>query len=138
MQSIIRVLVNAFALWLTTLIVGGTGEHGVWVVPIEDSNIGRLATLVLVALVFGLVNGTLGKVVRFVSIPLYILTLGLVGLLINGLMLLVVHWLSDLAGFGLSVESFWWGVLAALVLSLLSGILNGLLGTSKKKQERDR
>lgn len=138
MQSITRVLVNAFALWLTTLIVGGAGEHGVWVVPIEDSNIGRIATLVLVALVFGLVNGTLGKVVRFVSIPLYILTLGLVGLLINGLMLLVVHWLSGLAGFGLSVESFWWGVLAALVLSLLSGILNGLLGTNKKKQGRDR
>ncbi len=135
MRSITRVLVSAFALWLTTLIVGGSGDHGVWIVPIDDSNIGHISTLVLVALVFGLVNGTLGKVVRFVSIPLYILTLGLIGLIINGLMLLIVHWLSDLAGFGLMVESFWWGVLAALVLSVLSGILNGLLGTGKKRDD---
>ena len=90
-------------------------------------------TLLLVALVFGLVNGTLGKVVRVVSIPLYILTLGLFGLIVNGFLLWVVAWLSSLAGFGLAIGGFWWGVLAALVLSLLSGILNGLLGTNKKK-----
>ena len=88
---------------------------------------------VVAALVFGLVNGTLGKVVRVVSIPLYILTLGLFGLIVNGFLLWVVAWLSGLAGFGLAIGGFWWGVLAALVLSLLSGILNGLLGTNKKK-----
>lgn len=136
MRIIIRVLVNAFALWLTTLIVGGPGQHGIWIVPIQDDTWGNIATLVLVALVFGLVNATLGKVVRFVSIPLYILTLGLFGLIVNGIMIAVVAWLSELAGFGLTVETFWWGVLAALVLSILSGILNGLLGTSKKKDDR--
>ncbi|MEJ6488683.1 phage holin family protein [Leucobacter sp. USCH14] len=133
MRTLIRVLVNAFALWLTTLIVGGSGNHGVWIDPINADGSGQVITLVLVALVFGLVNGTLGKVVRFVSIPLYILTLGLFGLIVNGLLLAVVAWLSDLAGFGLRLDGFWWGVLAALVLSILSGILNGLLGTSRKK-----
>ncbi|SDQ11072.1 phage holin family protein [Leucobacter chromiiresistens] len=133
MRTLIRILVNAFALWLTTLIVGGSGEHGVWVEPINDDGSGKVLTLVLVALVFGLVNGTLGKVVRFVSIPLYIVTLGLFGLIVNGLLLAVVAWLSDLAGFGLRLDGFWWGVLAALVLSILSGILNGLLGTSRKQ-----
>src|SRR5690606_23885932 len=85
MRTIVRVLVSAFALWLTTLIVGGSGAHGVWIEPISDVpaepaadyRIGYIITLLLVALVFGLVNGTLGKVVRFVSIPLYIITLGL-------------------------------------------------------------
>jgi len=126
-------LVSAFALWLTTLIVGGSGDHGVWIVPISDDSYAPLVTLLLVALVFGLVNATLGKVVRFVSIPLYILTLGLFGLIVNGFMFWIVAWLSGLAGFGLAVGGFWWGVLAALVMAVLSGIMNGLLGTRKKK-----
>lgn len=133
MRTIIRILVNAFALWLTTLIVGGSGDHGVWIMPLGSGNYDHLFTLLLVALVFGLVNGTLGKLVRIVSIPLYILTLGLFGLIINGFLLWVVAWLSGVAGFGLAVGGFWWGVLAALVLSILSGIMNGLLGTNKKK-----
>ena len=133
MRTLTRILVSAFALWLTTLIVGGSGNHGVWIVPIEGSAIGTLSTLVLVALVFGLVNGTLGKVVRVVSIPLYILTLGLFGLIINGFLMWVVAWLSEIAGFGLAVDGFWWGVLAALVMSVLAGIMNALLGTGKKR-----
>src|SRR5690606_30340092 len=114
MRTIIRILVSAFALWLTTLIVGGTGDHGVWIDPISTDDYSKLITLLLVALVFGLVNATLGKVVRFVSIPLYILTLGLFGLIVNGFLFAVVATLSNLAGFGLRIETFWWGVLAAL------------------------
>ncbi len=137
MRTVIRVLVSAFALWLTTLIVGGSGDHGVWVVPLGTGPYDHLITLLLVALVFGLVNGTLGKVVRFVSIPLYILTLGLFGLIVNGIMIAAVTWLSDLAGFGLATGGFWWGVLAALVLSILSGIMNALLGTGKRSKQHD-
>lgn len=133
MRAIIRTCVGAFALWITTLIVGGPGEHGVWIEPISNDDYSPLVTLLLVALVFGLVNSTLGKIVRFVSIPLYILTLGLFGLIVNGIMISVVAWLSELAGFGLAVEGFWWGVLAALVMSIIAGILNGLLGTGKKR-----
>ncbi|MBL5972277.1 MAG: phage holin family protein [Candidatus Leucobacter sulfamidivorax] len=133
MRTVIRVLVNAFALWLTTLIVGGSGDHGVWIVPISTDDYSYLITLLLVALVFGLVNGTLGRVVRIVSIPLYILTLGLFALIVNGFLLWIVAWLSGLAGFGLAIGGFWWGVLAALVLSILAGILNALLGTNKRK-----
>ncbi len=134
MRSIIRILVSAFALWLTTLIVGGNGEHGVWIKSIETDNYGHLITLLLVALLFGLVNGTLGRIVRFVSIPLYIITFGLFGLIVNGIMIAVVAWISNLAGFGLQVDGFWWGVLGALVLSLLSGFMNALLGTRKKSR----
>lgn len=137
MRSVIRVLVGAFALWLTTLIVGGSGDHGVWITPLADDNWGLIATYLIVALIFGLVNGTLGKVVRFISFPLYILTLGLFSLIVNGIMIAIVAWVSSLLGFGLNVGGFWWGVLAALVLSLIAGILNALLGTGKSKS-RDR
>lgn len=59
------------------------------------------------ALIFGLVNSTLGRVVRFVSIPLRILTRGLFSIIINGFLIWVVAWLSDLLGFGLWVDGFW-------------------------------
>lgn len=133
MRTIVRVIIGAFALWLTTLIVGGHRGNGVWIDPITDSDTGYILTLLIVAAVFGIVNGTLGKVVRIVSIPLYIITLGLFGLIVNGFLFTVMAWLSELAGFGLAVESFWWGVLASLLLAIISGILNGLLGTGKKR-----
>ncbi|MBP1326532.1 putative membrane protein [Leucobacter exalbidus] len=134
MRTIIRVLVGAFALWLTILFMGGEGDQRVWIVPIPSDHFPQVLTLLLVALVFGLVNSTLGRIVRFVSIPLYIITLGLFGLIINGAMLALVAWISDQVGFGLRIETFWWGVVAALVMSILSGIMNALLGTNKKKR----
>lgn len=76
---------------------------------------------------------TLGAVVRFVSFPLRVLTLGLFSLLINGLMLLVVGGISNLIGFGLKVDGFWWAVLGAIILSIATTILNAILGVSKKR-----
>ncbi|MBP6684833.1 MAG: phage holin family protein [Leucobacter sp.] len=134
MRLIMRVLVSTFALWLTTLIVGGSGPRGFWIEPINDDPYSPLITMLLVALVFGLVNGTLGRIVRIVSIPLYILTLGLFGLIVNGILISVIAWLSGAAGFGLHVDGFWWGVLGAIVMSLLASIMNGLLGTNRKRK----
>ncbi len=137
MRIIVRIIVCAFALWLTTLIVGGSGDHGVWVEPYADDSSARVMSFLLVALIFGIVNATLGTVIRIVSIPLRILTLGLFGLIINGFLLLVVAWFANAIGWGLHVDTFWWGVLGALVLSILSGIMNGILGTGKRA-DRDR
>lgn len=127
MRFLLRVVVLAIALWLTTLIVGGSGNTGVWIVPFEESTWGFIGTLLLVALIFGLVNSIIGPFVRILSIPLYILTLGLFGLIINGLLLMLTAWLTQLFGFGLQVEGFWWGVLAALVMSLISAALSAIL-----------
>jgi putative membrane protein len=80
-------------------------------------------TYLLVAAIFGVVNTVIGNLVRIVAFPLYILTLGLVSLVVNGAMLLIVHAISEWFGFGLSVESFWWGVVGALVLSLSSWLI---------------
>jgi putative membrane protein len=83
-------------------------------------------TYLLVAIIFGVVNTVIGNLIRIVAFPLYILTLGLVSLLVNGFLLLIVNWISAWLGFGLSVDGLWWGVLGALVLSLSSWII-GLL-----------
>lgn len=127
MRFLVRVVVLAVALWLTTLIVGGSGNVGIWIVPFEDSTWGFIATLLLVAGVFGVVNSIVGPLVRVVSIPLYVLTLGLFGLIVNGLLLLLTAWLTQLLGFGLVIENFWWGVLAALVMSFITAILSAIL-----------
>ncbi len=119
---IVRLIVNAIALWLTTLLVAGVSVQ-----PYEDTELATVLTYLLVALIFGVVNGIIGTAVRIVAFPLYILTLGLISLIVNALLLLLAAWVSSLFGFGLEVESFWWGVLGALVLSILSAILGAIV-----------
>ena len=116
----VRLVINAIALWLTTLILAGS----VRVVSFAPHDtFATVLTYLLVALVFGIVNGVIGNLIRIVAFPLYILTLGLIALLVNGLLLLLVSWLSGLVGFGLVVDGFWAGVLGALVLAILSWII---------------
>jgi len=118
MRFLLKVIVVAFALWLTTLIVSGVS-----VVPYEDTDIATVLTYLLVAAIFGIVNATIGTFIRIVGFPLYVLTLGLISFIVNGLLLLLVDWISGLMGFGLEVDGFWWGVLGALVLGLISWLI---------------
>ncbi|GAA1761903.1 phage holin family protein [Agromyces humatus] len=126
MRFIVKVIVVAFALWLTTFIVAG-----VRVVPYENTQLATVLTYLLVALIFGLVNAIVGTFIRIVAFPIYVLTLGLISFIVNGLLLLLVDWISDLLGFGLVVESFWWGVLGALVLGLISWLIGLIVRPSK-------
>ncbi|MHC5798083.1 phage holin family protein [Lacisediminihabitans sp. FW035] len=123
MRFLVRLLVNAVALWLTTLIVAGVT---VVAFPPQDT-LAVVLTYLLVALIFGIVNGVIGNFIRIVAFPLYILTLGLLALVVNGLLLLLVSWISGILGFGLVVDGFWWGVLGALVLALLSWLIGILI-----------
>ena len=118
MRFLIKVIVDAFALWLTTLLVSG-----VRIVPYEDTTLATVLTYLLIALIFGLVNAIVGTFVRVIAFPLYLLTLGLISFIVNGLLLLLVAWISGLMGFGLVVDGFWWGVLGALVLGLISWLI---------------
>jgi putative membrane protein len=132
-RFLVRLVVNAIALWLTTLIVGG-----IEVVPFAPGEtLQQVLTYLIVALIFGVVNSVIGNTIRIVAFPIYVLTLGLVSLLVNGLLLLIVSWISDLLGFGLVIEGFWWGVLAALVLGIFAWIL-GLFARPLEGRDRDR
>ena len=122
-RFLVRLVINAVALWLTTLIVAG-----VTVVPYAPNDTtATVLTYLLVALIFGVVNGLIGNLIRIVAFPLYILTLGLIALVVNSLLLLLVAWLTSFLGFGLQVDGFWWGVLGALVLALLSWLIGIVL-----------
>ena len=132
MRLIVRLLINAVALWLTTLIVSGVN-----VVPYAPGGTLELVlTFLLIAAIFGIVNGVIGNLIRIVAFPIYVLTLGLIALIVNGLLLLLVAWISSLIGFGLTVESFWWGVLGALVLGLISWLIGILLRPLVKDRRR--
>lgn len=118
-RFLIRLGINAVALWLTTLVVAG-----VTVVPYEPGDpLAAVLTYLMVAVIFGIVNGVIGNFIRIVAFPLYILTLGLIALVVNALLLLLVAWISSLVGFGLVVDGFWWGVFGALVLAFISWLI---------------
>ncbi|RIQ31172.1 phage holin family protein [Jiangella rhizosphaerae] len=118
---IIRLLVNGFALWVATRIVDG-------VTISSDSTSSEVLTLLVVALIFGLVNALIKPVVQLLSLPLLILTLGLFTLIVNALMFWLTSWIADALDVPFHVEGFFWeAVLGALVVSFVSWILNLLL-----------
>src|SRR5690606_5344547 len=128
-RFLVKVVINAIAFWLTTLIVGAFSDSpGITITSWNEGDVGAyIVTLLLVAAIFGVVNGIIGNFIRIVAFPIYILTLGLIALVVNSLLLLLVSWISDLIGFGLQVDGFWWGVLGAVVLALLSWLISIVL-----------
>ena len=137
-RFVVRAIVNAIALWLTTLLFSAFGQgQGVHVVPYTAGDtVATVLTYLLLGLLFGVVNGVLGTAIRIVAFPLYLLTLGLISLVVNGLLFLLVAWISDVIGFGLRVEGFWWGVLGALVLGILGWIVGLVLRPLSGQDER--
>lgn len=125
MTFVFRVLINALAIWLATLVLDGLD-----VVGGEDTATTVIVFLV-VALVFGLVNAVVKPIVKLFSLPLYILTLGLFTLVVNALMLLLVGWLSERTDYGLRIDGFWTAVVGALIISIVSFVLNVAFKTKK-------
>ena len=89
-----------------------------------DSTGKKVGTLILVALIFGVVNFLVKPVVKLLSLPLLILTLGLFTLVVNALMLLLTSWLADRFDLSFHVEGFWTAVLGGLIISIVSWALH--------------
>jgi putative membrane protein len=124
MRFIVRVVVNAFAIWVVTLMPA----LQVSVTPFAPGETLQLVlTLLLVAAIFAIVNTVIGTVIKVLAFPLYILTLGLISLVINGFLLWFTAWITSFFGFGLDVGDFWWGVLAALIISIINWIFGIIL-----------
>ena len=114
MSFLIRLLVNAAALWVATQFVTGVTYHG------------AALPFVGVALVFGIVNAIIRPILKFFTFPLFILTFGLFALVLNGLMLWLTSSLSRALGIGFHVSGFgpaFWGALVVSLVSTLLGIL---------------
>ncbi|HEX2360919.1 MAG TPA: phage holin family protein [Jiangellaceae bacterium] len=120
MGLVIRVLVNAVALWVATLVVDGIDVDA-------STTSGEVLTLLAVAVLFGVVNVFVKPFVKLLSLPLYIITLGLFTLVVNALMLLLTSWIAGLLDVPFDVDGFWSAVLGALVISVVSWLLNVLV-----------
>lgn len=134
MRFIIRVVINAFAIWVVTL-VPALGVSVVAFAPGETLQL--VLTLLLVSALFALVNTFIGTAIKIVALPVYIVTLGLVSLLINGFLLWLTAWLTQWWDWGLRVQDFWWGVVAALMISLINWVF-GIILRPQRRRRRPR
>ena len=116
MSFLLRVGLTGLALWVVTLIVPGIDFVG------GSSTIQTVGIVAVVALIFGLVNAVIKPIVQVLSIPLYILTLGLFHIVINALMLWITAWITEhTTHWGLQIDHFWWTAIWAAILLSLAG-----------------
>ena len=111
-RLILRLAINAIALYVTTLLNIGVSFNGQW------------WEMAIVAFIFGLVNAFLRPILSFFTCPLILLTLGLFTLVINALMLYLTGGISDYFNLGFHVNGFWAAFFGAVVVSVVSFVLN--------------
>lgn len=130
MRFIVRVLVNAFAIWVVTLIPA----LQVTVTPFAPGGELQLVlTLLIVSAIFALVNTIIGTIIKIVAFPIYLLTLGLISLVVNGFLLWLTGVITQSFSWGLTVGDFWWGVVAALLISVINWVFGIILRPQEKK-----
>lgn len=120
MKLLLRVLVDAVALAVAAWLLAGIRVTG-------DTTQEQLTTLLLVALIFGLVNAVVAPVVKLLSLPFILLTLGLFLVVINAALLLFTGWLSEQLGLRFEVDGFWTAVLGAIIITVATWVLEALL-----------
>ena len=120
---LIRVVVNGLALWVAALVIPGVNlANG------ESSWTTKVVTVLVVALVFGVINAFVKPVARLLSLPFIILTLGLFTFVVNAFMLQITEWICDWVNLDFTIDEFFWdAVLAAVVITFVSWVLNLIL-----------
>jgi len=119
MSIIIRLLVNAVALWCAARFIDGISYRGSW------------PGLVGLSLVFGIVNAFIRPVLSFFSFPIQIVTLGLFTFVLNALMLMLTGWLAARFDIAFTVSGFVPALLGAIVVSIVSLVLGAVLSSDK-------
>jgi putative membrane protein len=126
MRFLLRVLVSAAALGVATWAVSG-------IELLAGSGWSRVGTLLAVGLIFGLINATLKPLIKVIGCAFYVLTLGLAALVVNGLLL----WLTSVIAGDLTlpfhVTGFWPAFWGAIVVGLVSWLLNLLIGDDRRR-----
>jgi putative membrane protein len=114
---LIRVVINAVALWITTLVVSGIEVTG------RSTGV-KVLTLLAVALIFGIVNAVLKPIIKVVGCVFYILTLGLIGLVVNALLFLLTDWIAGVLNLPFEIDGFWPAFWGAIVMAVVGWLIN--------------
>ena len=120
MKFLIRVIVDSLALAAAAWLI-----EGIYVT--EEAREDQVIALVVVAVIFGLINAIVAPIVKLLSLPFIILTLGLFLLVINAALLLLTSWIAGEIGLGFEVDGFWAAVLGAIVITIATWILEAVL-----------
>ncbi len=126
-KLLIRLAINAVALYAAVALLDGRG-----ITPQSENWL----SFVWLALIFGLVNAIIKPILVVMSCPLLILTLGLGTLVINTLMFMMAGWIGTQFQIGFIVESFWAGLLGAIIVSIVSFVLTGLFKDELKGKSK--
>ncbi len=120
MKLIVRIVINALAIWITSLLLSSFTFNG------------TIFGLIVVGIIFGLINSLVRPVIKFITLPINIVTLGLFTLVINAFMLILTVWLSgSLALEGNTLRSFFTAFIGAIIISIVSVILSWFLPDGK-------
>jgi putative membrane protein len=117
LRFVIRTLVTALALWVAELILDGISVSG-------SSAWANAATLIAVAIIFGLVNAIIKPIVKVLGCFFYIITLGLIAFVVNALLFLLVDWLAGLLNLPFHVDGFWPAFWGAIIVAVVSWAIN--------------
>ena len=128
MWLILRLLISAVALFVATALVPGIQLQA-------DTTLAKVTTLVVVALIFGVVNAVLKPIVKTVGCVFYILTLGLIGLVVNALLFLLTSWVAGKLHEPFHITGFWPAFWGAIIVGVVSWLLSLTLG--ERRHEKD-
>lgn len=129
MKLAIRIGINAVALWVATAVLSG-------IALTTASTASKVGTIIVVAIIFGVVNGVLKPVIKTVGCAFYVLTLGLVAFVVNGLLLWLVSWIAGTLNLPFHVDGFWPALWGAIIIGLVSWILGMFVGDDNKRVAR--
>jgi putative membrane protein len=120
MGIIIRIASTAVALWISTLVLSG--------ITLDTSSaLKKILTVLAVAIIFGVVNAVIRPIVKAVGCAFYVLTLGLLALVVNGLLFLLTSWIAGLLHLPFHVQGFVTAVLGALIVGVISWVINAVV-----------
>ncbi len=125
MKLVLHILVVAGALGVAHLAISGIELQG-------GSGWSKAGTLIVVALIFGIVNAVLKPIVKTVGCALYLLTFGLIGLVVNGLLLWLCSWVAGKLSLPFHITGFWPAFWGAIIVGVVSWLLGLVLDTSRK------
>ena len=126
MRFLLRVVVSAAALAIATAAVPGI------TLP-AASGWSKAGTLLAVALIFGVINATLKPLIKVVGCAFYVLTLGLIALVVNGLLLWLTSWIAGKLSLPFHVAGFWPAFWGAIIVGLVSWVLHLLIGDNRPR-----
>ena len=126
MKLLTWLAVNALALGAAVWLFDGITLTG-------GSDTDKLVKLVVVGAIFGLISSFVRPVVKFLSLPLIVLTLGLMLLVINALMLLLTSKIADTVDLGFHVDGFWVALFGSIVISLASMVLEAVFPSRDRR-----